>query len=387
MKNVVIRAPILSRSGYGEHSRQVFSYLLSKENINVYTQIVPWGITPWYTNSDSCNGLIGEAIKRTAAPDQKFDVSLQVILPNEWDTSAAKFNIGLTAGVETDSCNPSWCALDCNKMDLVIVPSDHTKKSFVNSGGFSTQMEVVPEAYFEELNNPVTEKLDLELSTEFNFLTIGVLTGLSPETDRKNLFYLIKWFMEEFHDDHDVGLIIKTNRGRETTIDKRITLQVLQGLLRELRYTGTPKIYLLHGEMSRSEMNALYRDDKVKALISATRGEGFGLPLLEASVAKLPVIATNWSAHTEFLNRGKWVKVDYNVKPIHEERVDNNIFMKNSRWAEPKEDDFKSSLRKFRKKPELPTEWADQLSSILSEEYSLSSIHKKYDEVLGDILS
>ena len=134
-------------------------------------------------------------------------------------------------------------------------------------------------------------------------------------------------------------------------------------------------------------MNSLYRNDKVHALVSATRGEGFGLPLLEAAVAKLPIIATNWSAHTEFLNLGKWIKVDYSVEPIHEERVDNNIFMKNSRWAQPKEASFKESIRKFRKKPEMPKEWADELSSKLIDKFSLSSIHEKYENVLGDVLS
>ena len=386
MKNVVIRAPLLSRSGYGVHSRQVFHYLMQKPNINVRTQIVPWGITPWYTNPKECDGLIEAAIKRSASPEEIHDVSLQVILPNEWDNSIAKFNIGITAGVETNTCNPKWCTDDCNKMDLVIVPSEHTKNSFINTAPFHTKMEVVPEAYFHELCEEPKD-LELNLSTSFNFLTVGVLTGLSPETDRKNLFYLIKWFVETFKGDEDVGLIIKTNRGRETTIDKKLTRQVLEGLLRELGHNGTPKVYLLHGDMSRSEMNSLYRSKEIKALVSATRGEGFGLPLLEASVAGLPVIATNWSAHTEFLNKGKWIKVKHDLRPIDAERVDNSIFMDSAWWAYAREDSLKESLIKFRRKPEIPTQWAADLSKKLLEGYSLSEITKKYDEVLGDILS
>ena len=385
MKNVVIRAPLLSRSGYGVHSRQVFQYLLQKPNINLRTQIVPWGITPWYTNPDSCGGLVEEAIKRSAGPDESHDVSFQVILPNEWDTSAAKINIGLTAGVETNVCNPEWCSVDCNKMDLIIVPSNHTKNCFVNSGAFHTRMEVVPEAYFNELCSDPHD-LNLELPTPFNFLTVGVLTGMSPETDRKNLFYLLKWFVETFNGDEEVGLIVKTNRGRETTIDKKLTKQMLHGVLKEIGHTGQPRIYLLHGSMTRNEMNTLYKTDSIKALISATRGEGFGLPMLEAATAGLPVIATNWSAHTEFLNRGKWVKIEYDLRPIGAERVDNKIFMDSAWWAYPREDSFKSSLMKFRRKPFLPQQWAKELSNTLKEEYSLETIFTIYDKVLGDIL-
>jgi len=228
MKKVVIRAPLMSRSGYGEHSRQVFRYLLTVPNIELKAQCVPWGITPWYSNTKDCNGLIGEIVKRSnAAPEEKFDVSLQVILPNEWDASLAKFNIGLTAGVETDVCNPMWGSTHCQKMDMVIVPSDHTRKSLKVSAEFDTPIYVIPESYFEELSFEPGD-LDLNLTTEFNFLTVGVLTGTTPDTDRKNLFYLIKWFIEEFKNKKDVGLIIKTNHGRETTIDKTRTRQTLE---------------------------------------------------------------------------------------------------------------------------------------------------------------
>ena len=387
MKKVVIRAPLLSKSGYGVHSRQVFQYLLSKPNLEVKTQIVPWGITPWYTNVDDCNGLAGEAIRRSqTSAEEKFDVSFQVILPNEWDASIANYNVGITAGVETDKCNPSWGAIHCNKMDMVIVPSNHTKNTFENSSAINTPIHVVPEAYFSELLDDTPEKIDLNLTTDFNFLTVGVITGDQPNTDRKNLFYLVKWFVEEFKNNDDVGLIVKTNRGRETAIDRKITSQMLNKLLKEVGHKGTPKVYLLHGGMSRKEMNSLYRDPKVKCLVSATRGEGFGLPLLEASVAALPVIATNWSSHVEFLNQGKWIKVDYDLIPVDASRVDNNIFMDGARWAQAKEESFKKVIKKFYKSSSMPTEWAQDLSTKLSETHSIKSVLKSYDKVLSEAL-
>ena len=385
MKKVVIRAPLLSKSGYGEHSRQVFQYLLSQPNLDVKTQVVPWGITPWNVNPESYNGLAGEAERRTSAEKDNFDVSFQVQLPNEWDPNLAKFNVGVTAGVETDKCNPMWTSVHCSKMDRVIVPSNHTKDTFLASGATQTPIYVVPEAYFPELLD-TPQDLKLDFTTDFNFLTVGVLTGVTPDTDRKNLFYLIKWFVEEFKNDTDVGLIIKTNRGRETAIDRMVTKKMLKQLLEEIGHRGTPKIYLLHGDMNRNEMNSLYRDDRVKALISATRGEGFGLPFLEASVAELPVLATNWSAHTEFLNKGKWIKIKYVLSEISPERVEGNIFVAGANWANPLEQSIKSSLRKFKNSPQLPYSWAKNLSAKLKEEYSITKIMRHYDEAVGDIL-
>ena len=101
MKRVLLRAPLLSRSGYGVHSRQVLRYLLSLPNIKLDTQVVSWGITPWNVNHGDDNGLIGEALTRSVSQaSNDYDVSIQIQLPNEWDASAAKKNIGITDKTE-----------------------------------------------------------------------------------------------------------------------------------------------------------------------------------------------------------------------------------------------------------------------------------------------
>lgn len=387
MKRVLLRGPILSRSGYGEHARQVYSYLESVPDIDVKIQVLPWGITPWHLNPDDLGGMVGRILSKTlpGGDPKGYDVSVQVQLPNEWDTSIATKNIGVTAAIETTFANPSWVNPHCEKMDLVIVPSEHAKKSLTTAGACSTSIEVVPECYYEELTAEGTP-IDLSLSTRFNFLTVGVLTGMTPDTDRKNLFYLLKWFVEEFKNDPDVGLVIKTNRGRETSIDRKGTAILLQKILMELGHKGTPKIHLLHGSMSRAEMNSLYKDERIKAFISATRGEGFGLPHIEAAASGLPVIATNWSAHKEFLDKGKWIRVDYDLVSVPQEKIDNQIFVEGMKWANPKEESFKKSLRKFYEKPDLPKKWSEDLSKTILKDYSLDEAKSKYASFLGEFL-
>ena len=154
----------------------------------------------------------------------------------------------------------------------------------------------------------------------------------------------------------------------------------------ELGHKGTPKIHLLHGSMSRAEMNSLYKDERIKAFISATRGEGFGLPHIEAAASGLPVIATNWSAHKEFLDKGKWIRVDYDLVSVPQEKIDNQIFVEGMKWANPKEESFKKSLRKFYEKPDLPKKWSEDLSKTILKDYSLDEAKSKYASFLGEFL-
>ena len=382
-KNVIIRAPLLSVSGYGTHSRQVFKWLKSRNDVNVYVQPVSWGITSWMINPEIEGGLVGEIMSASTAlpPGQVADVSIQVQLPNEWDPQLAKKNIGISAFVETDRCNPSWLSA-CNNMDMVIVPSEHVKNCITNTGSTHAPVHVIPESYYECLSSEQSS-LDINFSTKFNFLLFGQLTGTNPESDRKNLFYTIKWLCETFKDNPDVGIVLKTNSGRNTKIDRVVTKRVFDKLLAEVRPSGTPKVHLLHGNMSQQEIGALYRHNSIKALVSLTRGEGYGLPLLEAAVCGLPVIATGWSGHLDFLGKGKFLNVKYDLKDVHPSRIDNNIFIPGSRWAEPREDDAKTRFRKFYKSPDLPEKWAKELQEKLLKEYSQSYINNLYDESLG----
>ena len=123
---IVVRAPLLSVSGYGQHSRQVFEAVKQIPDCNVFTQIVQWGNTSWIIDSESENGLIGDIMKRSTDEQAGFDVSFQVQLPDEWSTSLARINVGITAAVETETCNPAWIE-KCNAMTAIIVPSAFTK--------------------------------------------------------------------------------------------------------------------------------------------------------------------------------------------------------------------------------------------------------------------
>lgn len=383
MTSVLIRAPLLTQSGYGVHSRQVFRWALEK-GLDIKVQILPWGITSWYTSFDECDGLIGEIMKRSSPPNVKPDLSLQVQLPNEWDPNIAHKNIGITAAVETNVCNKSWIQ-NCYSMDEVIVPSSFTKTVLFSSGHNSSNLSVVSESYYDSCRDDA--KRDFEeiksIKTKFNFLLVGQITG-NHLIDRKNIGNTITAFMSHFKDRKDIGLIIKTNLGGNSSIDRHRTKKAIQEVVKSTRVGNFPRVYLLHGRLKESEMSDLYKSNKVTALISPTRGEGFGLPLLEATACNLPVIATEWSGHLDFLNDAEsFYPIEYDLKTIPATRVDNNIFLEGSKWAEPRMNSFCSQMdkvivdKKNRKKFD---------NSKVRSKFSFKAISKQYDNILEKYL-
>ncbi len=201
---VLLRAPLLTNSGYGIHSRQVFDWLYGREDIELIVECMQWGRTPWILDESYENGLIGK-IMECSKPFNKeeIDVSFQVQLPDEWDENLGRIKIGVTALVETDRCSAVWVE-KCNKMDQVIVPSTFTKNVLKRSGPVLTPITVIPEWYNTNLTNQsqISKTLNDErfsqINNEFNILIIGTLTSQIPQDDRKNLVNTIKWVSEEF---------------------------------------------------------------------------------------------------------------------------------------------------------------------------------------------
>lgn len=388
MKTVLLRAPVLTLSGYGVHARQVARWLFEQEEVldlDIAVEPLNWGHTGWLTDVEAEDGLVGRVLQAANNTKPFYDVTIQLQLPNEWNPMLGAFNIGITAGVETDRCNPAW--IDAvNQMNLVIVPSEFVKKTFLTSGNVTTDIVVVPESFIDEVGTQDSCSIDLNLDTKFNFLVFGQITGNNPENDRKNLAYTIKWMAEVFANTPDVGVIIKSNLARNTKIDRAATTNMFTKLVEEVKVGVGPRFYLLHGNMKNQEVVGLYKHPKVKALLTLTHGEGYGLPILEAAACGLPVIAPDWSGHMEFLKHGKFLKLEHKLAPIHESRVDNQIFVQEAQWAYVNELDAKKKVMKFYEAPLIPKQWAMELKEKILGLYSFESISNRYSEILAPIL-
>lgn len=391
MIKVLLRAPLLSLSGYGIHSRQIFRWLEDLENVDLKVEILKWGLTSWLIDPDAESGIVGRIMSRSGEVKKgDYDISFQVQLPDEWDPSIAKKNIGVTAAVETDRCYKKWID-KCNEMDAIIVPSTFTKNVLKRSGTIIKPVEVVPEWFNEEIKKPngrnkdSKSRINLRLACKENYLMVGTITSKNPADDRKNMFYSLKWFCEEFKDDKNTGLVIKCSYGKGTKIDRKLTEETIRQVIKEVRPGKFPKISLIHGNMTNNEISSLYRHPKIIGYISATKGEGYGLPIIEAAASGLPVVATGWSGHMDFMNKECFIPIDYVLKPISPSRVDNRIFMEGSKWAEVDERSFKRSLRKLKDNISSYNQKALTLQKDVHQRFSKGAVLEKYNLFFNQI--
>lgn len=399
IKKVILVGPVLSNSGYGEHARTVLRSLIANINkFNIYIKPTAWGQTSNDNADTPENNFIKDCIKRTELYKGEYDFSIQVGLPNEWQ-KLAPVNIGVTAAVETDRCNAKWIQ-HCNEVDHVITISEHAYKSLANhkyeladkqgnaAGILQLQTPVTVVGYpvknFEETN--FSAKLDI---LENCFLSV---CQLAP---RKNVFTMLKNFVEEFKDE-EVGLLLKINMVKDSITDRNNTIRTLNAWLKSIdpKNERKCKIHVLHGRLSDEDMNSLYKDDRVKAYITTTHGEGYGLPIFEAAYSGLPVVAPNWSGHLDFLKapvtneksgktkiKSLFLKTRCLVKEVAKEAVMPEIIIEGSRWAYVDDDHFKKNLRSALSGNALYKKEAKLLQEHLNTEYTLEAINQKFLDV------
>ena len=308
-KSIIVRGPILSQSGYGEHARLVLRSLRQREDeLDIFVVPTGWGETGWLCDLNDERVWMDDRIMATNKRLESkvpFDVSVQVTIPNEWE-KMAPINIGVTAGIESNKVSPVWLEKS-NYMDKVVTISEHSKAGFTNTSfeGFNKEtgekMRLKMETDIEVVGYPVKSfssdnEIGLDLDFDFNYLTV------SQWGPRKNLDNLIRWFVEENH-DQEVGLIVKTSIKNNSVVDRQYVQSLINNTVASCPDAKDRKckVYLLHGDLSEAEMHAVYKHEKVKCLISLSHGEGFGLPLFEAAYSGLPIIAPGWSGQCDCL--------------------------------------------------------------------------------------
>ena len=407
MKKILVRAPFLTQSGYGEHGRFVLRSLREyEENFDIYATPISWGQTNWIWQDDEERQWFDQIILKTSAylnenehlgnNIPRFDISVQVTIPNEWQ-KMAPVNIGVTAGIEATVVSPVWIEKSL-LMDKIIITSNFSADVFkkttcqvVNKERGEVVDNFTTTTPFEVVHYPVRDyepaDIELDLKTDFNFLAVA---QWGP---RKNLGNTIQWFVEEFI-DQEVGLIVKASIKKNCIIDKLFLEKQISAALS--KYPNRKcKVYLLHGYMSDEEMAALYQHPKVKCLVTATHGEGFGLPLFEASYNEMPVIAPAWSAYTDFMympaknKKGKikkkpmFAKVDYTLQHVDKDAVWEGVLEKQAMWCVPEQGSFKMKLREVYKDYARFKSQAKKLNKWIRKNFSYEDKIKQMAEAIS----
>jgi len=351
---VLVTAPVATRSGYGSHSRDICRSLISMDKYNVKIFPVRWGTTPQnaLNDADPNDKVIIDRLMVDVNLEKQPDVHIHIVIPNEFQP-VAKYNIGITAGIETTACPPEWIE-GMNRMDLNIVPSKFTRDTLQNMS-FDRVDEQSKEKIGElKVNKPIevlfegtdtnifkkTKVFSKELTDKFSkieedfcFLFVGHWLQGDLGNDRKDLGMLIKTFLETFKNvKNSPALLMKSSGATFSLIDKRDMLVKIEDIKKSVDAKVLPNIYLLHGDLTDDEMNELYNHPKVKSHVTFTHGEGFGRPLLEASISQKPVIAPNWSGHVDFLTKNLSVLLGGTMKKVNKQSFQKGIYVKDSYW-------------------------------------------------------
>ena len=339
MRKVVIASPVATQSGYGHHAREVITNIIEQRGSEWDVKLVslPWGHTPMtYPIS------VDLQLRIIPLPLQEQpDVWIQISVPNELQ-AVGKYNIGVTAGTEGNICPPEWID-KINAMNLVIVPSEFTKTVFEETAKHSnkvitTKIEVVPE-YFDEAvytNKEIETLSELDsIEESFAFLSVGHwLQGQAGE-DRKNMSGLVHCFFNTYKDKKDAPALILKTSGATYSIMDRMDMENRINQLRAMFNTSKlPNVYLVHGELTDAEMNSLYNHPKVKAMVSFTKAEGFGRPLLEFSTTGKPIIAPHYSGQADFLKKDFICALPGAQTPIHAS-AQNDFLIEGATWFTP----------------------------------------------------
>ena len=347
----VISCPIDTYSGYGARSRDIVKAIIKTDKYDVKILPQRWGATPWNFIEDHKDewGFLQPHILTEPKLTQQPEIWAQITIPNEFQP-VGKYNIGITAGIETTAVKGEWVE-GCNRMNLVITSSEFAKKTFEsmnyeikNQQGqlqgnlkLTTPIEVLFEGANTDLykvieqNQIKTINLD-SIKESFAYLFVGHWTQGDFGEDRKNVSLLVKAFYEVFKNKKNKpALILKTSGAGSSYMDRNVILDKINKIKKSVNSKDLPNIYLLHGDFNDSEVNELYNHSKVKAMVSLTKGEGFGRPLLEFSLVKKPIMTTNWSAHTEFLSKEFTTLMNGELKNLHPS-VLNDWFVKEAQW-------------------------------------------------------
>lgn len=351
----LIQGPVFSRSGYGDWSRDVAKSLLRYNKYDVKIATTKWGGNPIkrfqedVDTSDPYNLMLFDKVLREPLNRQP-DLFIQVAIPNEFKP-VGKYNIGMTAGIETTAASGEWIE-GLNRMDLNIVTSRHSKKVFdeadyireYKDGRASEPLRTekpIEIAWWGANTNVYkmtdekvdsVEKLMSNIPETFAFLFVGQWTNENPFHDRKDIGNLIKTFLNTFKDrDQKPCLILKTNGVNYSKVDKDTTLRKIKVVEHLVEGDNKPNVYLIHGELSDIEMNALFNHEKVKCHVSFTHGEGYGHPLLLASLSGKPILAPDWSGHLDFLGSNKECLLQGKLEQINP-ACSNQWLIKESAW-------------------------------------------------------
>ncbi len=403
---ILVTAPVATRSGYGNHSRDIVRALVDLDKYEVKINAVQWGNTP--LNALEEGNPIHDKIKECILPQPSLprqpDLHLHLVVPNEFKQLGKK-NVGFTAGIETTVPPPKWIE-GCNRMDLTICTSQFSKDG-LSTAEFESQNEqgqkgpvlkaTKPfDVLFEGVDTEVYKQVRVfddeikevfqEVDNDWNFLFTGHWLAGNMGEDRKDIAMMLKVFFETFKNQkNQPGIILKTSGATFSVMDREEILDKLRVIKSEVG-GKLPPVYFIHGDFTDEQMNQLYNHPKVKAHISFTHGEGFGRPLLEAAQSGKPIIASGWSGQMDFLNPNYTTLLGGSLTKVPPNAFPKEIYWEGSQWFTVNYQHASQVMKDIINNYEKYLVKAKQLQVYTKSNFSYEKMRDKLDAILTPLV-
>ena len=396
----VISSPFDTYSGYGARSRDLIKVLIELDKYDIKLLPQRWGDTPLDFCKDHAEW---EYLLKYSIPmplKSKPDIWMQITIPPEYQ-AVGKYNIGCTAGIESTGCDGGWID-GMNRMDMNFVSSNHSKEIFTNAKfekkdkntqqnlgilELTKPIEVIFEGVDTNVYKHLPSKditLDLkQIKESFCFLFVGHWMNGDIGHDRKNVGLMIKYFFDAFKGKkNSPALILKVSNGRNSYMSREIILDRILAIKKHYKGVTLPNVYILNGGLSDDEMNQLYNHPKVKAMVSFTKGEGYGRPLAEFGMSKKPIIASGWSGHRDFLVSENTILLPGSLENVHASAA-NKWLLKESKWFQVSPKHAIGAFTDVHKKYKTFTERSRKQSHHIKTSFSWENMKDLIEKVLN----
>ena len=294
------------------------------------------------------------------------DVAIRQMFPPMGTYLTAQYNFQYF-GWEEDRVPAEYIAWFNQNLDGIGTMSDFVTDTLIRSGltipvktmGVGVRL---PENYESMAPYPLKTK------KKTRFLHI------SSAFPRKGVDVLLSAFFEIFTAEDDVCLVLKTFPNVHNNVESQLAA------LRE-KYPQGPEVELINCDLEEEKLYSLYKC--ADCYVSCARGEGFGLPIAEAMLARIPVIVCNNSGMADFCNESTCLPVGYAIVPA------NSHLTENSNWAEPDKEELKKRLQDFARgyDPELIGSIVSNAERLIREKYSWKAVAARWKNFIGSTCS